>query len=683
MEGLRALAVGAVLAYHAGVNTFGGGYVGVDVFFVISGFLITGVLLRELERSGTLSLRRFYARRMRRLLPLTVVVLSTVVLLASWLMSPVQRKGVFEDVIASALYVVNWQQAQQAVDYSAAGTEASPVQHFWSLAVEEQFYLVWPLVLLAVCWWCRRGRRREDHLDGRTSERLGAGPGFRRRLALVLGALTVASFGYAVLLTAREGGAAYFSTAARGWELAVGGLLALVPAPRLRPRRVSARSAATVLGAAGLAAVLGAVVWYGEDTPFPGTAALLPVLGTAAVIAAGAVAADSPVGRLLTLRPVRYVGRISYSWYLWHWPALVFATVWLGDLPTSLALAVVVLSWVPAALTHELVENYFRGAPRFAPTGAALRLGMACTLVSVLVAALPWSRVPTVPLASPEQVKGAKALEEDPTPQQRADALRPVPAEATKDKGKVHADGCLVPQRDTESPDCVYGDPASGTTVVLFGDSHAMQYAPALEQVAERRGWRLVVLTKSACTPAETTTYNPQFKREYTECGEWRSRAMERIEEESPSLVITGNRATTKAAEAGKPLDRKRSAEAVRDGFTTTLRALRDTGASVVTLADNPHPPEDIPSCVSNSLERLTECAFDERVGRGFERVNAEAAEELPDVELVDPLPVLCPDGTCPAVIGNALVYRNGAHITATYMETLGDWLDEALPQTV
>ncbi|MDT0379686.1 acyltransferase family protein [Streptomyces sp. DSM 42041] len=658
VEGLRALAVCVVLAYHAGATTFAGGYVGVDVFFVVSGYLITGLLLRELQQTGSIALTRFYARRMRRLLPLACLVLLTAAGAAWLLFSPVERQQVFEDVIASALYAVNWQQAAEAVDYSAVGTAASPVQHFWSLSVEEQFYLVWPLLLLA----CGLGSRRRAP---------------RVRLALGLGSVAAASFAYSVVLTTTEAGVAYFSTLTRGWELAAGGLLALVPAARLRalPRRAPA-----VLGCGGLAAVLTSVTVYDDTTPFPGVPVLLPVLGTVALIAAG-TAGPHPAARVLELPPVRYLGRVSYSWYLWHWPAIVFATAFFSGLPTSILLLVVVLSLIPAALSHRLVEEYFRRARAFAPNGRSLALGGGCTALAVLAAALSWNSVPRVPQAEPHEVAGARTLLGGEPLQHTADALRPLPEKAADDKGRAHRDGCLVAQRDTRSPACVYGDTTAGTTVVLYGDSHAMQYAPALERVAQKRKWRLVVLTKSGCTPADLPTWNPRLKREYTECAEWRERTLERIErDEKPALVVTGNLATVRAVADGDRLGAEDSARRVRTAYADTLERLQGAGARTVVVADNPHPPEDVPACVSAHLEDLSQCVVPERTGLDFTPVNRQAAGDVSGARLVDPGEALCRDGACPAVIGNALVYRNGAHLTATYMETMADWLDGELP---
>lgn len=661
VEGLRAVAIGAVLVYHAGVAPLTGGYVGVDVFFVISGFLITGLLLRELEKRGTISLVGFYTRRMRRLLPLTVVVLATVVLLAWLIMSPVQRTTVSGDVIASGLYVINWRLAAQSIDYSAAGSATSPLQHFWSLAVEEQFYIIWPVLLLLVAWWCRRhGGRR-----------------LRLWLAVVLGVVAAASLLYSVYLTRTAGDKAYFSTLTRGWELAAGGLLALIPAGRLR----SSRRLAGLVGFAGLIAIIGSVIDFTDNTRFPGHAALLPVLGTVAVIAAGTASADALPARLLSLRPVRYVGRISYSWYVWHWPLIVFATVWIGHTPSTKTLvAVVAVSWVPAAITHRLVEDHFRRARAFAPTSRALRLGAVCTATSVVLGVVSLVAVPTIPAASAKQVTGAKELQKTTSPQQSANRLRPTPKDASEDRGIMHDDGCLVAQRDDASPPCVYGDPSSDTTVVLFGDSHAMQYFPALNKIAKKRDWRLVGLTKSACTPAEVKTYNPQLRREYGECDTWRKKTLQRIVKEDPSMVITGQQDVKTVMKSGRRLNKHDSAVALEKGYAATLRTLKKHADTVITLADSPHPPKDIPVCVAKSMDHLTTCAFSERVGERFTPVTKKVSRKVDGVQLLDATPRFCPDATCPAVIGDVLVYRNAGHITATYMRTLTPWLAKQVP---
>ena len=669
VEGLRAVAVGVVLLYHAGVPFASGGYVGVDVFFVISGFLITGLLVRELESTGTVALARFYSRRAKRLLPLTVVVLGTVVLLSWMLFDPVRMDEVSLGVVASGLYVMNWLLAVRATDYFAAGLQASPVQHFWTLAVEEQFYLLWPTVLLVVAWWSRR-----------------TGRGLRPVLAVAFAAIMVSSVAYSVYSTESQAGAAYFSTLTRGWELALGGLLALVPVSRLGNL---SRALAGPIAWAGLGAIAFSTVRFNDDTLFPGYAALLPTLGTAAVIAAGfaTISGKTPAGaaRLLTLGPVRHVGRLSYSWYLWHWPPLVFAATLWGSLSPLEGTAVLAASYFPALLTSRLIEKpflYSEMLTRF--PRRALALGGACTSLSVALGVLLFAVTPTVPEAPEDQVAGAATLGNSHALQTSARAVHPTPreAETKENRPRMYADGCHLDLTEVESPECVYGNPSSDTTVVLFGDSHAMQWFPALNELARERDWRLVGFTKSACPPAEVHIYSAGLRREYRECDEWRKQTLDRIvKREQPDLVVTSSLPTYKPREDGRRLTGDASEDAMVDGYVSTLGKLRVTGAPVALIEDVPHPDKNVPECVSRSLDHLKRCTFPKSKALAFPPVNPLAAAEVEGVRLIDPTPMMCPEKECPSVIGDALVYRNGAHLTATYVRTLTPWLGKQLPE--
>jgi peptidoglycan/LPS O-acetylase OafA/YrhL len=662
VEGLRAVAILAVLLCHAGLPFFAGGYVGVDVFFVVSGFLITRLLLGELEGTGSISLRRFYARRARRLLPLSAILLAAVGALSLLLLSPVRAVEVSQDIVSSALYSANWHFAAQSVDYFAQDVEPSPVLHLWSLAIEEQFYVVWPSLLLAVTWlWRRRG----DSVR----------PALWVTLALVLGG----SFALGLKLTADQPAAAYFSTFGRAWELGLGAALALVGTVWIRP------ALAAALGWAGLAAIVYAAVAFDAATPFPGMAALAPTLGTALLLLAGASlygqARGGPAG-LLSLGPVRYVGRISYSWYLWHWPALIFAAALWGSLSVAAGLAVVAASLIPTVVTHHLVEDPVRVSRALARRpNRALAVGFACMAIGVCAGVALRDAQPTMPTAPLAEVKGAAALAEQPYPQQRADAVRPNPLRAREDRSRMYDDGCLVGIAGTNSNKCLYGDADGHRTLILFGDSHALQYAPALEELADAHSWRLIVLTKAECTPGEVPIRSMVADREYSQCDEWREDSLRRIEAGAPghtTVLMSGDTAYTPYGSGGEELSGDAGAAAMEAGYLATLRRIHRAGLRTVVIKDTPASASDVPGCVSEDLEDLDSCAF-ARVRDRTKEFDSRAARAAPETNLIDVTPEICPRDLCRAVIGNALVYRDKSHLSATFARTLAPTIERDL----
>jgi peptidoglycan/LPS O-acetylase OafA/YrhL len=658
IEGLRAVAVGAVLLCHASLPFAEGGYVGVDVFFVISGFLITRMLVTEIERDGRIDLVRFYAYRVKRLIPLAALVLVLTALGSAILFSPALNELVAGDILAAAAYVVNWHFAGQAVDYFAA-TEVSPVQHFWSLAIEEQFYLVWPVLLLGASWWWRRSGRAV-------------------RPALIVTAVLMAglSLAYSAIYTADVPNAAFFSTLTRAWELAIGGLLALLAIPRLPGRWLG-----PLLGVAGIGAIAYATVAYDASTPFPGTAALVPALGTVALLLAGTAAAKGPVTRLLETRPFRYVGRISYAWYLWHWPVLIFGLAIWGPLPVAGTTALIAASWIPTVISHHLVEQRFRLSPSLrAHPWRTVALGPACAVAAALSAVALIAITPGFREAT--SVVGAAELK-PPKLQRSADAISPKPTskDARGDRGAIWDEGCLAEPDATSSGECVFGEPAGRQTVVLFGDSHAMAFFGAVEELAKKHRWRLVALTKAGCPPFETDVYNPKVGRQYDECVAWHQHALERIERERPDMILTAGSIQHKAMAEGELIAGPDNQAALEHGYVSMLERLRATGARLIALKDLPKSPRDMTDCVSENLDDLRRCAF--RPGAEYkDSFDARAVDEVEGAELVDLTPAICADDLCFGVIGDALVYRDNDHMTATFSRTLAPWLDRELDRT-
>ncbi len=656
IQGVRGFALVLVLACHAGIPLAEGGFVGLDIFFVLSGFLITGLILKEVQRTGGVSLLRFYARRARRLLPLAVTVLAVILVLAAVLFTPIRAYETSWDAVAAALYVVNWRYVVEAVDYFAfEDPDVSPVQHYWSLSVEEQFYLLWPLLIfVAIALFARNGRSVRPALWG------------------LVATIGLGSLAYSIWYSAVDIQAAYFSSLTRVWEILVGCALALaLPAGLRMPRLLSG-----ALAAGGLAVLVWATVAFTNDVPYPGWRALAPTLATAAIIVAGTAGVRSRPIALLCVAPLQYLGKISYAWYLWHWPALVFAaTVW-GPLTMAQNIVVTLAAWVPTIVTHHLIEERYRHSRTLARRPRrAIAVGLGCTASATALGLLVAGAQNTVPVAKGSEVEGAKAIEQGELLQTSATAIRPDLREAEEDRGPMFDDGCHLKNdaRDT-SPECVYGEPGSKRRVVLFGDSHGLQYAPAMLKLAKRRSWRLVSLTRGGCTPADVA-YRPG-------CDRWRESSMRRIERERPRLVVlstgTGNRYDVKVD--GERLDREASEPYLAAGLTRTLRRLRATGAKVVVIRDQARAPFNVAACVSDHVDDLAECSF--RPKRSSKLAHdAKAARRVRGVKLVDPLKLLCPDDRCPAVIGNALVYRNTYHLSATFAETMAPWLGRRLPR--
>jgi peptidoglycan/LPS O-acetylase OafA/YrhL len=658
IQGLRAVAVLAVLGFHAGIPQLGGGFAGVDVFFVISGYLITGLILREIVRTGRLDLAAFWARRARRLLPATAVVLVATAGL-TWAFLPTTRwSSIAWDTVASALYAMNWRLADGATDYLASENAASPLQHFWSLAVEEQFYLVWPLLIMALL--------------------LVFGSGARRRMLFAgVALLSVPSLAWSVYLTEASSGPAYFVTTTRVWELGIGAMLALIAPSRLR----RLHRHAGVLGWAGLAAIAAAVLFFSKDTIFPGYAALLPTLGAALCLAAGEAGPNS-ASRLLGIAPMTAVGTLSYSLYLWHWPLLVVATAqWgtAGKLPVSLGVAVVVASVLPAWLTYRLVEDPLHHARRFAGPGPAALLGVVCTVLALLaavavVAALP-ARAPAGVAAPGAAVLGDRPAADPAAPVDSVDYLTPDVLSAGKDLGGLGGKPCI----DSNATICEYGPATATTTVAIVGDSKMHQWLPALQAVADLRKWRLLTMLRSNCPLTREPTLDHRDGSAFEECAatnEVRYRAL--LTREDIDVVIVSQR-SPRVLLPGRGVAEQQAAM-VKD-LRRTWADLRAARRKVVVLLDNPSPPSDVMDCVALHHDELSECAFARAEGDAMSAapVQREALRGARGVGVVDVGDWICPGTVCPAVIGNVLVYRQGSHLTATYVRTLTPRIDAAL----
>ncbi|MFD6179560.1 MULTISPECIES: acyltransferase family protein [unclassified Isoptericola] len=666
VQALRALAVGMVVLFHFWPGRVPGGYVGVDVFFVISGFLITGHLLREAESTGRVRLGRFWARRARRLLPAAYLVLVATVV-ATLLLAPHSLwQQWFRETLGATLYVENWVLAADAVDYLAADADPSPVQHYWSLSTEEQFYLVWPLlVVLAAAVAARTGRAT------------------RRTTGVLLAVATLASFATSLWLTAADPAPAYFVTRTRAWQFGAGALLALwLARTGCRPVGDRVRVAASW---AGLAVLVACAFVYDAGTPFPGTAAIAPVLATVAVIGAGTPAGRfSPAG-LFAWRPVPYAAEISYSLYLWHWPAIVFLPLALGH-EAGLLERVVLLAGVVllADLTKRCVEDPARFSRRWDlhRTGRALSLTVAGAAVLALVAggglAVAKHRV------QEQEAVAARIVADEPAcfGAEAMDPARPcdnpalddvvVPAPEAVSDDIARPFDCFVDNDESALADCTFGpvDDADVPHVVLVGDSHARALMPAFRELVDEGRISLSVQFKSSCAWSTGPT-NVGGEPART-CEEWKDQLGPWLERQAPStdaVVTTGYLDYLSGSAAEQAADLAEAWEPVAD-----------EGVPIVALSDNPQHDDEPSLCLDRGLSRdPARCDQPEQQAFPDRQVYEDATEQVRGASYVDLTDLYCQDGTCPAVIGGVNVYRDTHHVTATYARTMTPFIEREL----
>lgn len=575
IDGLRAIAVLAVVGYHAGLP-IAAGYVGVDVFFVISGYLITRLLHEELQATGRIDFTSFYARRARRILPAVVAVIVVTLALAAALLPPLEAMQTGKAAAAAFAFAANVYFGLAPNGYFDGDAQNNPLLHLWSLGVEEQFYLAWPLALLLA----------------------------RRRPALVLWIIAAASFVTAEwLIQAGRGQAAFFQAPPRAWELAVGGLIAIH-----RPR------VPAWFGPVGLVVVLAACAL---DLPrFPGSGAIPAVLGSAMVVAAVAAGHRLPV---LEVRPMVLVGLASYSLYLWHWPVMVLGS----GMPTWSKLA---LAFLLAAGSYRFIEQPFRKRWIFGPKPTVAMASAA--VVAGLVGGLA-------------TVRHFAEIEDYGNQVFRAVAQARAPSAGDCDDW-YHA--------DTLKP-CVYGPDGAGRTAVIVGDSVALQWFGPVHGIFDRPGWRLVAHTKSGCPMVDAPVPLKRMDREYTECGTWRRRLLDWIDEEKPDVVIV-------SSSNGYEL----SGAQWLEGTRSVVRRLANASGSVVLIRSTPY-------LVPGSSRPYDDVAAWQR----------EATRDIRNVRFVDMNPYVCPGGTCRRQVDGVAVFRDNRHLTPVFAESLSATLLEQM----
>ncbi len=670
IQALRAIAVAFVVAYHFFPVEFAGGFVGVDVFFVISGFLITSHLLSKPPRSGR-DLAEFWGGRVRRLLPASFVVLL-VSLAGTLAFAPITVwRDAAEQTIASVFYVENWFLAAETVDYLAEYNEPSAAQHFWSLAIEEQFYLVWPIVvLIAVAWAIRRGREQ------------------RAAVTVAISAIVLASFIASILITGRSEAEAYFVSWTRAWELGIGGLAACIfPwAQRFLGERTGLR---TILAYLGLVGIFVTGFSYSRDLPFPGWIALLPVVSTAVVILATVTPGRLSPLPVLAWRPIQLTGDLSYSIYLWHWPAAVLLPYALGhSLPLWGRVVAIIgvfgLSW----LTKLWVEDRFRSRMVFGePLRRTYLFGLSGMLV---IAALSLAVIGAV--TATEQAEKDRAEQEvaaevaAPTPDcvasralvnsdecdPHGEELLTTPVAASADQPAPYEDGCWILDDLDEQKTCTYGsDDPNARKVALVGNSNAGHWLPALQDIAAEENWNITTYLIVDCYTVEVPLQlaNPA---QSANCLTWNERVVDEVAHEQYDLVVFSNR----TASPFEGMTMAETREAAPAAYGEVLQTWSEADVPVLVLRDVPRAGEirSIPDCVEENLDNVAACdGTRERIPDDPLAVAARGRIAAGDtsVAVLDLTDRFCAGETCYSVIGGVIAYFDRGHMTTTFARSL------------
>jgi peptidoglycan/LPS O-acetylase OafA/YrhL len=661
IQGLRAVAVLLVVLYHAGLPGLHGGYVGVDVFFVISGFVITGLLLRERAARRRTSLAHFYGRRARRIIPAATLVVVVVVLATYHVLGPVTGQQTAIDARWTAVFLANLHFASQGSNYLTAGLPPSPLLNFWSLAVEEQFYVVYPTLFVAVA---ALGLRRWS---------------LRARLMVALGTIIGASFAWSVLQTTSSPQTAYYSPLTRAWELALGALVAVAAPWLLRvPQRLAAWASWL-----GLVAIALSALWFGAQTPYPGAWAAVPVLGAALVIAGGTPVPRVGTELLLRRPPFQWFGTLSYSLYLWHWPILILAAESVGrsSLPLAQSLLWVGVAVGASVLTYRFVENPIRHARVIARSRlGSIGLGGVLIAVTLLVASVAIathdaggtteaSTNPELdPILSAQQVHGLVAA---------SSSIQSVPANISPPLSSAFFDrlipstwtGCEVTAVEITEPACTFGAPHGRRTMVIYGDSHAEMWTTALNDIAVADGWKLVTFVKPGCPAIDLPVSNPPGYgvpgEPFPACDEWHRYVTDRINQLRPNLVIVSQQVWRHP-----PGEQLYSPAQWQAGLERTFNQITVPTTAKVVIGNIPALDQYGPVCLSMHPSDAQACAAPVRSYlESFRQAEARAAV-VAGAHYVNTIPWFC-TRTCSAVIGNFDAYTDEQHVTNTYARAL------------
>ncbi|UXN61346.1 acyltransferase family protein [Phyllobacterium zundukense] len=639
IEGLRALAVSGVIAFHFGYTGLPGGFVGVDIFFVISGYLITQHLQQEIAKHGTVNLWTFYARRARRLLPASLFVILVTLVAGYFILAPSEQQLYSKGALFASTYIINLWLIRWSLDYFAVDATNNPFIHFWSLSVEEQFYLAWPALLLLFT------RMR---------------PG-KHGVFLLMAAVAAISFALCAWLTTVSQPWAFYFSPLRAWEFALGGLASMA----LLNNWAKRFAYSPAMGWIGLALIAIAYLRVSEQDAFPGFIALVPALGTVMVLLSGVHLSSYGPRALLAIKPAQWIGKLSYSLYLWHWPVIVYAAMLVPDLTSVQRILLMLLTLALSIFSYRFVENPIRrNAWLMVSTRRSLAFAALLTMTGV-----------TVGYAS------ATLAKRNLSPQQEMileTAERPSTVRAT-DKS------CVLDLETVKPKPCVFGSASSNTKVVLFGDSHADHWSTPLVDIAKKDNIRLVTYLKSSCRATRITTRDSKLRRDYTECNDWRELAIKEIIAMKPQTVIISQLSISHLTdEIGDPSEYSARKKEWADGIRSTVEVLSNAGIKVVFLRDVPTHTSYLDKCVARALwQGRDPSVCDTPRAAAADDSDAETEKGIisgiKNARYIDMTEFFCSNTICHAMIDGKLTFRDRHHIATPYAESLAAPLERAI----
>ncbi|PCJ40687.1 MAG: acyltransferase [SAR86 cluster bacterium] len=635
IQGLRALAILLVVFSHASIPGFLGGFIGVDIFFVLSGYLITGLLIKEVQTSNKINFLQFYSRRFKRLLPALITVVIATLLLAYFILAPFEQLNQAKAAYSVPLWLSNFYFSFADFNYFAPEADNSLFLHTWSLAVEEQFYLVWPLLLFLLLFKTH-GDTKPKHAQYST-----------HNLRIGLICIFLFSFILGIYWSYAAPTLAFYLMPGRGWQFALGGIIFLLIHTKTSCfHNKNYDQIFKLAGPLGLACILLALLYLDEKVVYPGFHALLPSLGTGLILLAGASNASQIITRTLSRKWMQKIGDLSYSWYLWHWPILVLGGVIFPSPAMGLNLSLIIISLLLAQITYTLIESPLRHLRLFSIKPALTVCASFVLMLSALFIVKTWE---------------TKVFSEAQNPQQITFL------EVRSNLPMIYQSGCDDWYQNARVLACVFGDQNAEHTAVLIGDSVGAQWFSGLATPLINAGWRFIVYTKSSCPIVDESIYYDRIGMIYEVCQEWRDNVLSNVNQFSPDLIFIGNSA-----------EYDYTTQQWNEGTQRVLTKLTPALKHLFIIPGTHNLPFDGPGCLARKswqpdfLAKITSCTYQPEINSASDMMAgiSLAAASFSNVSLLDLNAIVCPNGICKAEANNEIVYRDNQHLTDQFVSS-------------